>query len=102
MVISVIPMRGVTSACWLCRGKFSINVSPVAVCARTKLAVHKTQDNKATTRTLCMESSFSLPSWIRQPASQKSGLESYIDKTHSDAVALRRMTESVASAEVLE
>jgi len=38
-----------------------------------------------------MESSFSLPSWIRQAASQKSGLESHIDKTHSDAVALRRM-----------
>src|ERR1700727_1243292 len=44
--MSVMPMRCDTSACWLARGRFSIRVSPVAVCPWLEFAATNNPEAK--------------------------------------------------------
>src|SRR5579871_81496 len=94
--MSVMPMRCITRACWLCRGRSSISVSPVAtVCAlAAKLPHNKTPDNKTSRRPLYMEFSFMLPG----SDSQRLGFEIEITRAvEPHAVALRRIGQDYVS-----
>jgi hypothetical protein len=61
MVMSVMPIRWLTSACWLVLGRSSIRVSPVAVWAGLRLATNNRLENKTSRETRRIEISFLLP-----------------------------------------
>jgi hypothetical protein len=88
MVISVMPMRWLTRACWLARGRLSIRVSLVAVWAGLILAINKTLDNKVSRRTRCMEEA---PYGRWTAAGLSAWLEVELSTRYGSAAALRRI-----------
>src|SRR5579862_4116660 len=91
--MSVMPMRCDTSACWLARGRLSISVSPVAVCAWARLPANKTADNNVRKRTLCMGKLLFPPSDSGDTTEDGFAVSIGIANNTwgSDAVALRRI-----------
>src|SRR5579871_120233 len=91
MVMSVIPMRWLISACWLARGRLSMSVSLVAVCAGLSAALNKTAENTVSRRSLGM-GKLLWAAEARQSIAKKLELkETNWSHRHCGAVGLRRV-----------